>query len=200
MVRLVVKGTLLLDGGIVCRGAPDGYHGGGGSGGSIYLTVGTLAGVGAISADGGDGGEGGGGGGGGRIAVYYDTATFSGTVTASGGAGVNLGGIGTIFLSMLPEDYLEAAITELHGLAAANFTNAQSGNALTNKLEATIALIEAGLYQDALMKLQHDLLPKMDGCALTGRPDKGDWIIPCEAQQKVYVLVWETIQILQSLI
>ena len=198
-VRLVVNGTLLLDGGIVCRGTPGGYHGGG-SGGSIYLTVGTLAGAGTISADGGSGGEGGGGGGGGRIAVYYDTATFSGTMTASGGAGFNLGGTGTIFLSMLPEDCLEAAITELRGLAAANFTNAQSGNALTNKLEATIALIEAGLYQDALMKLQHDLLPKMDGCALTGQPDKGDWIITCEAQQKVYPLVLQAIQLLQGLI
>ena len=195
-VRLVVDGTLLLDGGIVCRGVTGGYHSGGGSGGSVYLTVGTLTGAGMISADGGEGGEGGGGGGGGRIAIYCGTNAFSGTMTASGGAGFEPGGTGT----GLPQDFLEVAIVALRGLTAAEFTNARSCNALTNKLEAAIASIEVGLYQDALMKLRHDVLPKMDGCATQGTPDKDDWIITCTAQQEIYPLVLQAIQLLEDLI
>ncbi len=49
------------------------------------------------------------------------------------------------------------------------------------------------------MKLKHDILSKIDGCASTGKPDKDDWIITCEAQQKLYPLVLEAIQLLQSL-
>lgn len=89
-IRLVIDGTLLLDGGIACGGTQGGERAGGGSGGSIYLTVGTLAGTGTISADGGDAGEGGGGGAG-RIAVYRDADMFSGTITASGGEGFERG-------------------------------------------------------------------------------------------------------------
>lgn len=199
-IRLVVDGTLFLDGGVVCQGAPGGGQAGGGSGGSIYLTAGTLSGAGIISADGGDGGEGGGGGGGGRIALYYGTDTFSGTITASGGVGFEPGAAGTIYpWDILPEDYLQEAIVVIGELAADDFGNANFGHALINKIEATIALIEAGLYQNAMTKLQNDLLPKMDGCILTGRPDRNDWMVTCEAQQKLYPLIWEAIQLLQSL-
>src|ERR1019366_3200901 len=71
--------------------------GGGGSGGSIYLTVGTLGGSGTISANGGTGVFQGGGGGGGRIAVLYSVYDFSGLVSAYGGGGYNIGGAGTIY-------------------------------------------------------------------------------------------------------
>jgi hypothetical protein len=198
-IYLVVAGTLLLDGGVVCEGSPGGYQAGGGSGGSIYLTAGTLAGAGTISADGGDGGEGGGGGGG-RIAIYHDTDdTFSGVITASGGVGFEPGVAGTIYPWDMPaEDYLEQSIAAVRELAATDLTNARFGNTLIKKLEAAIASIETGLYRDALMKLQRDLLPKMDGCALTGQPNQDDWIITCEAQQKLYPLIWEAIQLLQS--
>jgi hypothetical protein len=69
IIRLSVSGTLLVDGRISAAGlgalSP---NFGGGAGGSIYLTAGTLAGAGVISANGGAGGGLGGGGGGGRIA------------------------------------------------------------------------------------------------------------------------------------
>ena len=198
-IFLSVDGTLLLGGAITCQGSDGDYHAGGGSGGSIYLEVGTLAGAGTVSVDGGAGGEGGGGGGGGRIAVYYHTDAFSGAMTASGGAGLNPGGAGTIFLSVSPEAHLEAAISEIRQLTADDFTNANSGKALINKLEATTALVEAGLYQDALMKLQHDLLPKVDGCALTGMPDRNDWIVTCAAQQTVYPHVLHAMQRIEDL-
>ncbi len=74
---------------------------GGGSGGSVWLTVGTLAGAGTISANGGMGNGfglwGGGGGGGGRIAIQYGVNLFFGTTSARGGSGSAWGGAGTIY-------------------------------------------------------------------------------------------------------
>ncbi len=86
-MRLVVAGTLILDGTISANGLPTGqWWNGCGAGGSIWATAGTLTGAGRLKADGGvydwhnDGG-------GGRIAVYCDNTTgFSGfaSCTAEG--------------------------------------------------------------------------------------------------------------------
>ena len=101
-IRLNVTGLLLLDGRISADGNPgltDG--GGGGSGGSVWLTVGTLAGAGTISANGGAGNGfslgGGGGGGGGRVAIQYAVNLFFGAASAWGGGGAAWGGAGTIY-------------------------------------------------------------------------------------------------------
>jgi hypothetical protein len=59
-----------IDGAILANGSNDGY--GGGSGGGIYLNVGTLSGAGQINANGG-GGASYCGGGGGRVAIVYGT-------------------------------------------------------------------------------------------------------------------------------
>src|SRR5690625_2465323 len=99
----ISAGHVLLDGSI----SADGHSvwRGGGSGGSVWLTVRELSGSGVISANGGQGGSGGSsqvgsGGGGGRIAVYYqlndgfpidNVQALGGAATASsyehGGAG-----------------------------------------------------------------------------------------------------------------
>ena len=72
---------------------------GGGSGGSIWLTVGTLSGAGSITANGGSGaGSLGGGGGGGRIYVSSSNNSFTGTLAAYGGGGANWGGAGTALI------------------------------------------------------------------------------------------------------
>ena len=107
-IRLIVAGTLTVDGELTADGAAatccSGYGNGGGSGGSVYITAGTVAGVGVISANGGAGYNDlghdfdyGGGGAGGRIAIYYDADTFSGTMAARGAWGYGRGGAGTIF-------------------------------------------------------------------------------------------------------
>jgi hypothetical protein len=90
---------LQLDGAIAANGTGFSSPGaGGGAGGSVWLTAGTLAGGGTISANGGDGDYSvGGGGGGGRIAIYYGTNQFVGPVTAYGGMGALVGGAGTIY-------------------------------------------------------------------------------------------------------
>jgi hypothetical protein len=98
-LRISVNGTLQLDGKISTDGATaPSINAGGGSGGSVYLTVGKIQGAGLISANGGAGNSSGGGGGGGRIAVSYSTNnSFVGTFSAHGGAGGNFGGAGTIY-------------------------------------------------------------------------------------------------------
>ena len=109
-IRLIVSGTLTLNGSITANGSNGvsyyssfGYHSGGGSGGSIYLTTNGLEGSGSFEANGGDGigpaGSGwSGGGGGGRIAIHYYTNSFAGTTSASGGTGRNLGSKGSVSL------------------------------------------------------------------------------------------------------
>ncbi len=102
-IRLIVADTLAVNGTISANGtAGPGAGSGGGSGGSIRITTGTLVGSGAITANGGAGDPGGydgsgGGGGGGRIAVYYGSNPFGGTVTAYGGGATYYGGAGTVF-------------------------------------------------------------------------------------------------------
>ncbi|MBD8528173.1 hypothetical protein IFO71_20685, partial [Pseudoxanthomonas sp. CAU 1598] len=79
-IKLTVSGTLQLDGSILADGnlSVPGYYRAGGSGGSIWLDVGTLRGAGLVRAQGGDRSFSGydqylvAGGGGGRVALYYD--------------------------------------------------------------------------------------------------------------------------------
>jgi len=70
---------------------------------------------------------------------------------------------------------------------------------LINKIEATLVMIEEGLYAEALDKLEHDILKKTDGYAETGAPDKTDWIVDCEAQAEVYPLIVYAIEFLESI-
>jgi hypothetical protein len=73
---------------------------GGGAGGSIWITASNLTGSGAIAANGGyapGASHTGGGGGGGRIAIYYTTNIFTGTLNALGNYGSQYGGAGTIY-------------------------------------------------------------------------------------------------------
>ena len=138
-LQLTVNGTLTVNGIITANGGPlsvTGYHGGCGSGGSLWLNVGTLQGGGVISANGGSGpadGDGGAGGGG-RIAIYYTNATgfnLASQVTALGGGPFNLtsvseigGGAGTI--------YLKAASATVGDLLIANGGNSGMLTPLTS--------------------------------------------------------------------
>ncbi|HEX5218167.1 MAG TPA: carboxypeptidase-like regulatory domain-containing protein [Verrucomicrobiae bacterium] len=100
-LRLTVTGPLTLNGRISANGSSSvTNNGGGGSGGSVWLTLNQFLGTGMISADGGSGHlPNGGGGGGGRIALSFNTNAFSGILSAKGGRGFVGGGAGTIYLS-----------------------------------------------------------------------------------------------------
>lgn len=111
IIRLVVSNTLVISGSITANGengkGNDNIRGGGGAGGSIWITAGSITGTGTITASGGTGTvrfgtiNPTGGGSGGRIAIYATQAySFSGSIEAKGGTGpLANGGPGTIYLS-----------------------------------------------------------------------------------------------------
>jgi hypothetical protein len=78
--------------------------------------------------------------------------------------------------------------------------NANMANALTNKIDEVLAIIDAGNYQAALKKLENDILKKTDGCANSGEPDKNDWIETCQQQGQIYPLIMETIEYIETLL
>lgn len=89
-----------IDGNIECKGVrwEGGDHVGGGSGGSILINAAILEGEGTIDASGSDGNGNGGGGSGGRIAIYYNSSIFTGTIISVGGKStVETGAAGTIY-------------------------------------------------------------------------------------------------------
>ncbi len=85
-------------------------------------------------------------------------------------------------------DRVDAIIAAINALAPSDFKKNKQ-KTLINKLEAVRKQIQNGAFQGALNKLQNDILPKIDGCALRGSPDSNDWITNCAAQDQVYPLV-----------
>ena len=121
-IRLTVGGTLTLNGSITAEGnAALQDDGGGGSGGSVWLTAGALAGSGAIMADGGAGElYGGGGGGGGRIAIHTPFNSFGGVVSVAGGAGATMGQTGSVYYATAAEgSHVCGLITDPNGVPVA---------------------------------------------------------------------------------
>jgi len=84
-------------------------------------------------------------------------------------------------------------------LGPESLKNNNMRNSLLNKIDAAQEMIDQGLYEDALNKLENDILGKMDGCSETGKPDKNDWIITCEEQAAIYPLVMDTIEHVRAL-
>lgn len=103
-IKLLISDTLNIEGNITANGnnGGDNFYGGG-SGGSIYIIAKDLSGQGKISANGGIAnngkGDNGAGGGGGRIALYYKTSEFKGSIGSEGGAGSKPGENGTTVTS-----------------------------------------------------------------------------------------------------
>jgi hypothetical protein len=102
-IRIVASGEVSNAGTISANGTQLKTYGGGGSGGSIYITCRTLTGTGTLRANGGGGMANGMGGGGGRIAVSYSTsdqdALAAQPIKFSVAGGAVNGGRGTLWLS-----------------------------------------------------------------------------------------------------
>jgi hypothetical protein len=94
---------------------------------------------------------------------------------------------------------LEACQT-ISELGPENFSSEDAAIALTTTIDAMFAMLDDGLYFEALAVLDNDVLQRIDGCANTGEPDEDDWIRSIEGQAIVYPLVIETIELLESLI
>ena len=108
--------------------------------------------------------------------------------------------ITAITIEQAVTEKLDETIAQIGELDPNNLNNPNSATPLINKLDAALAMLDEGLYQDALDKLRNDILKKTDGCANTGQPDKNDWILTCEDQQKVYPLVLRAIELLERLL
>lgn len=94
---------------------------------------------------------------------------------------------------------LQDAVTLINTLDPSAFNNANNVNALTNKLQSVIALVESGDYVQAISKLENDVLKKTDGCVSQNQPDKNDWIIRCDAQETVFNAIVVMLRELRSL-
>ena len=66
-------------------------------------------------------------------------------------------------------------------------------------ISATEVNVRVGSYAGATTELKSALLPRMDGCARTGKPDSDDWVRTCAAQGILYPQVQNLIQELQAL-
>jgi hypothetical protein len=94
---------------------------------------------------------------------------------------------------------LENTVSEINAIDMVNFKNRNMRNALTNKINEVIGLIEQGAYDEASDKLEHDVLAKTNGCASSGYPDKNDWITDCPSQNQIYPLLIEAIGYLKNI-
>ncbi|HWD19456.1 MAG TPA: carboxypeptidase-like regulatory domain-containing protein [Verrucomicrobiae bacterium] len=102
-IRLMVGGTLDLEGSLTAEGgAALQDNAGGGSGGSLWLSANALTGAGSITANGAPGEFHGGGGAGGRIALYIPSNSWTGLITANG---AGLGQSGSVNFSTNAENF-----------------------------------------------------------------------------------------------
>lgn len=95
---------------------------------------------------------------------------------------------------------LDEVIDTINGLDPGDFKNRNMQNTLTNEIIAVLEKVDQGLCQQALNKLEHDVLTKTNGCAETGPPDRNDWITNCPAQGQVYPIIMETIDLLSTMV
>ena len=115
-IKLVVSGTLTINGTLSANGNRYSSDGGGGAGGSLWINTETLAGSGVIKANGEFAHNGGAGG---RIAVYYTTSTFpldADHLQAYGlMAALNNGGPGTVYLRQIGGDPRGSLLVDNNG-------------------------------------------------------------------------------------
>jgi hypothetical protein len=104
-------------------------------------------------------------------------------------------------------DDVELAVSSLMNTADAiaelprsAFKGKNSQRAFDNKLNATLALVEDGSYEEALDKTQHDLVAKTDGCAEAGASDRNDWVIDCPSQRVVHSSLLTVLRFLGNLV
>jgi hypothetical protein len=105
-----------------------------------------------------------------------------------------------ISVSTAATEMLGDAIDAINNLDLGVLKNNNMRNALTNKINSVLGMIDQENYQKALDKLRNDILGKTNGCAEGGNADKNDWIGDCASQSTVYPLLLETITLLQQLI
>ena len=117
-----------------------------------------------------------------------EPGTYVASLSASDGRESCIPSSASLQVVVTPSVVVEQAqslISLLNGLPNSAFSNPNFRNALSNKLQAVIQLIDDGDYQNAIDKLQSDILAKTDGCSTGGAPDNNDKIMNCTYQQLI---------------
>jgi hypothetical protein len=81
-----------------------------------------------------------------------------------------------------------------------DFRNTRAKTSLLKKIDAVMAQVTKGRYKPAMKGLQKTVLATVDGCAVSGAPDRRDLIIDCTAQTFVYDEITAVISILALLL
>jgi cytochrome c peroxidase len=85
-------------------------------------------------------------------------------------------------------------------LGPENFKNEESALKLQFELDTVLKLLDEGMYIEAQMLLQTDILERVNGCVYSGQPDPDDWITSFEGQLLVYPILLDASELLESLI
>ncbi|MCI5145215.1 MAG: hypothetical protein D3923_06705, partial [Candidatus Electrothrix sp. AR3] len=93
----------------------------------------------------------------------------------------------------------QETVTTINTISPELFKKAKQQNKLTDKINAIMILTDQGNYTKAHRKIQQ-ILNKLDGCAVSGTPDKKDLIQDCAAQDQIYPLVEKGIGHLDNMI
>ena len=106
--------------------------------------------------------------------------------------------------SIATEETLAFAILEtawiIDELGPEHFRNEASALELADEVSAVFELLDEGMYVEALMVLELDILERVNGCVDSGEPDSDDWITSYEGQLLACPLLLEARQLLASLV
>ncbi|MBI3987290.1 MAG: hypothetical protein HY343_10235, partial [Lentisphaerae bacterium] len=154
-VRINASGLLTLNGVITANGQLGTLHSGGGSGGGVWITCGTVAGIGAIRANGNDTSGSGSSGGGGRIALAYDPAAQAAlpvppiSMSVTGGGYGTTAHLGTLYF---PDGYfLTETMSRLNGEIVGVSSWAPTNLVVSN---CTVRFVAAGFQLSVLNDLR----------------------------------------------
>lgn len=107
------------------------------------------------------------------------------------------------FETQTTEEAIEETIVDatevISSIDPGAFKNENMQQTILNKMDSVTDLIESGYIDEAISKLENDILKKTDGCVNTGEPDRNDWIEDCANQAELYSLVQDLIALLQDL-
>ena len=117
--------------------------------------------------------------------------------------------IGAYEYQTTPADIARSISEAAAGIPESYLKNKNNSLPLSRKLYVVMEMIVAGdqatdpaeqwnFYHSAMQKLENDVLQKTDGCALTGAPDKNDWITACDTQAEFHGPIVSLIEMLKA--
>lgn len=117
--------------------------------------------------------------------------------------------IGAFELNATPAQIAQELSQSAGGIPESYLKNKNNSGPLSKKFYVVMEMIVRGdeaadpvqqsnFYHAALQKLENDILPKTDGCALSGAPDKNDWITACDTQADFHGPIASLIEMLTA--